>query len=167
MLYIFLLLAKGHSDFEQIDTIAKLIVLVIEIILIGVMVWFLKSKQKFELYVTENEFHSEHPVFEEWCFTVNPKDIKQIKHHLNIGSGTSSINMIMNNGDVHYICDNYAYSRKKLYEALKKANPSIEFPENISVFKYKRSKEMDDYVTRQFPIMTRFFKWLLRIKPEK
>ena len=166
LLYVFSLIAKDQSNYEEMYAVAEKIFISIGAVLFSVMIWFLRSKKKFELYVTEDEFHSEHPFFKGWCFTVNPKDIKKIEHILNLGSRTININMTMNNGEWYQICLNYAYSRKNLYEALKKANPLIEFPENISGFKVSKEarKEMDKYVSKQFPIMTKFFKWLLRKK---
>lgn len=167
LLYIFSLIAKDQSNYEEMYAIAEKIFIAIGVVLFSVMIWFLRSKKKFELYVTEDEFHSEHPIFKGWCYTVNPRDIKKIEHNNSVsgGSGNLSINMTMNNGESYQICMNYAYSRKNLYQALKKANPLIELPENISRFKSKPSKEMDEYVSKQFPIMTKFFKWLLRKKP--
>ena len=115
--------------------IAEKIMLVIGVLLFGVMFWFLRSKKRFEIYVTENEFYSSHPIFKEWCYTVNPKDIKKIEHNNSPSHGITSIDVTMSNGDRFQICKNYGYSRKKLYEALKKANPLIEFPANINRFR--------------------------------
>ena len=162
LLYVFSIIAKDQSNFEKIYVIAEQIMFAIGIVLAGVMLWFLMSKQKFELYVTEDEFYSMHPIFKEWCFTVNPKDIKSIKHRYSVSSEMTSIDMIMNNGDKFQICKNYGYSRKHLYEALKKANPLIELPENANIFKSELSPEMDELITRRFPVMTKFFKWLFR-----
>ena len=166
LFYIFSLIVKDKSDFEEIYAIAEKIFIAVGVVLFSVMLWFLRSKEKFELYVTEDEFHSEHPIFKEWCYTVNPKDIKKIAHNMSVGSGMTSIDVTMNNGDRHQICQNYSYSRKNLYEALKIANPLIELPENINRFKSEPGKELDVYVSNRFPIMTKFFKWILRKKSD-
>jgi len=167
LLYIFEQIAKDQGNFEEIYAIAVKIISAIGIVLVGVMIWFLRSKEKFEIYVTEDKFHSYHPLFREWCFTVNPKDINKIKHSYSLGSEMTSIDMIMNNGDRFQICKNHGYSRKGLYEALRRANPEIELPENINRFKSEPSKEMDEHVSHRFSIMTKVFKWILKIKPNK
>ena len=167
LLYVFEQIAKDHNNFEELYANAVRIFIAIGIVLVGTMVWFLRSKAKFELYVTEDEFFSNHPLFKEWCFSVSPKDVKEIKHSYSLGSEMTSIDMIMENGESHQICKNYDYSRKSLYDALKLANPEITLPDNFNRFKSEPSKETDEYVSRRFPITTKIFKWLLRIKPNK
>lgn len=167
LLYIFEQIIKDHSNFEELYANAVKIIFAIGIVLAGAIVWFLKSKAKFELFVTEDEFYSNHPLFKEWCFSVDPKDIKEIKHSYSLGSDMTSIDMIMNNGERFQICKNYGYSRKDLYDALKTANPDILLPDNFNRFKSEPCKETDEYVSRRLPIMTKIFKWLLRIQPNK
>jgi len=166
LLYMFSLITKDQKNYEELYAYAELILLAIGVVLFGLLLWFLRSGKKFELYVTEDEFHSAHPLFKEWCFTVNPRDIKKIEHIANFYTGTvyTTIYMTMNNGELYQICKNYNYSRKNLYDSLKKANPLIEFPENIGSFKQVNSKEKVAYVEKQFPIMTKLFKWILRKK---
>lgn len=136
------------------------------VILSSLMLWFLTSSKKFELYVTEDEFYSMHPTFKEWCFSVKPKDIKSIAHQYSTAGKMIKIDMKMNNGDRRQICKSYGYSRKNLYAALQQANPLIELPDNVNVFTSEPSPQIDAYITRRFPVMTRFFKWLFRTKPD-
>lgn len=128
---------KDEPNFEQTYAIAEKIVIAITVALTCILIWFLKSKEKFEIYVTENEFYSYHPVFKEWCFSVNPKDIKTIEHNLRIGSEfMTNINVQLNSGQKLQICQNYSFSRKDLYSALQKVNPNISFPDNANIFKH-------------------------------
>lgn len=137
LLYAFQFVAKDEANFEQMFAIAELAVLAVAVVLAAVFVWLLTSKEKFEIYVTENEFYSAHPTFKEWCFSVNPKDIKSIDHKLNIDStAMTNINVHLNNGRKLQICQNYSFSRKDLYAALISANPKIKLPDNANVFKH-------------------------------
>ncbi|GAA5136040.1 hypothetical protein [Thalassotalea piscium] len=133
-LYILSITAKEHNDFEALFAIAEKSALGIGILLTAAMVWFLRSKDKFEIYVTHQEFYSMHPIFKEWCFSVNPKEIKCIKNHYGSGSKMTRIDLVMHNGDTFQICPNYDFSRKKLYQALQTANPLIELPANANLF---------------------------------
>lgn len=164
-LYFFRYAMEGEPNFEEVVATANNIVIVISVVLICLLIWFLKSKEKFEMYVTENEFYSYHPVFSEWCFSVNPKDIKAVEHHLSIGSGLmTNINVHLNSGQKIQVCQNYSFSRDDLYFALKKANPNIDMPDNANIFKHKPNKETDAYFSTRFPITTKIIKSLLTVK---
>ena len=145
LLYIFEYIAKDTSNFKEMYLLAEKIALSISVILIVIFIWFLRSKEKFEIYVTESEFYSYHPLFKEWCFSVSPKDIKSIKNNSGYTSGHifTNIHMYLHSGVIYQICQNYSFSRKKLYGALKSVNPNIELPENFYVFKNQSSKDMD------------------------
>ena len=167
LLYAFEYVAKEESNFEEMYTIAKYIAFGIAAILTIVLLCFLKSKNKFELYVTNNEFYCHHPTFNEWCFNINPNNINAIEHNASRSSDTTmtSIDIILKDGTSQQLCKNYAYSRKNLYAALHKANPDIAFPDNIYLFKQEKSKEMDEYVSKRFPLLTKIIKTVLRRTP--
>lgn len=142
---------------------AEMVVMAISVILICLLIWFLKSKQKFEIYVTDDEFYSYHPLFKEWCFSVNPKDIKAIEHDLRIGSDLmTNINVHLNSGQKLQVCQNYAFSRHDLYCALQQANPAIKLPDNANVFKQRPNKKTDAYVSYRFPITAKIIKFFLK-----
>lgn len=168
ILYLFHHLVKDEPNYEELYAAAEIIACSIAMILTGILIWFLKSKEKFELYVTENEFYSYHPVFKEWCFSVNPNDIAAIEHHLGIGSGSmTNINARLKNGRELQICQNYPFSRKELYSALQKINPDIHLPDHANLFTHKPGKEADEYVSTRFPVTTRIIKAVLSMMPGK
>lgn len=135
LLYILTVVAKDQAGFESFYATAKVGAIVIGVVLFSVMLWFFMSNDKFEIYVTRDEFHSLHPNFEAWCFTVNPKDIKSIRNHYGSGSKMTRIDMLMKDGTKYEICPNYNYSKAKLFKALKQVNSSIEVPDNAHIFK--------------------------------
>lgn len=169
LLYIFYEIGKDKPNFEEIYAIVEKMTFAIAFVLIGILIWFLKSKEKFEIYVTKNEFYSYHPIFGEWCFSVHPKDIVAIEHHLHVGAGRrmTNINVHLSNGKKLQICPNYSFSRKSLYSALLRINPNIHLPDNPNVFDHKPTKETDKYVSSRFPLTTKIIKSILRIIPNK
>jgi hypothetical protein len=141
ILYIFQSLSKDQPDFQQIYGVVEKGAIAVALVLAIILVMLLKRKDKFEIYVTETEFYSHHPFSEEWCFSVSPQDIQAIEHKLNIGSGyMTNINVHLKSGERPQICQNYPFSRKALYAALKKVNPAITFPSNANTFNHKRKK---------------------------
>ncbi|MFQ3230053.1 hypothetical protein [Reinekea sp.] len=135
LLYVLTVVAKDQAGFYEVYATVKFGAFAIGLVLFTVMLWFLLSKDKFEIYVTRDEFHSLHPSMEEWCFTVSPQDIESINNHYSSGSQMTRIDMLMKDGNRYQICPNYNYSKTKLFSALKQANPSIEIPENAHTFK--------------------------------
>lgn len=138
LLYLFRHFLHEAPNFEQIYTVVQIGAFVVAAVLLAILLWLLKKKDRFEIYVTDNEFYSHHPVFDEWCFSVNPKDIVAIEHNLDVSqSAMTNINVCLKTGDRVQITQNYNFSRTDLYEALKKANPDIELPENANLFNHK------------------------------
>ncbi|WP_298448581.1 hypothetical protein [uncultured Marinobacter sp.] len=142
ILYLFQHFFKDQLDFEKIYDVVKKGAIAVAVVLAVILAWLLKRRDKFEIYVTEKEFYSHHPIFEEWCFRISPLDIVAIEHKLNIGSGyMTNINVQMKNGEVHQLCMNYPYSRKNLYGALKQVNPKIQLPSNANTFNHQRKRK--------------------------
>lgn len=168
LLYVLHEVANNEPNFAQVYAVAKIITVVGVVVLAGMWIWLLKSKEKFELYVTENEFYSHHPVFKEWCFSVNPKEIVAVQHHLGIGAGAmTNINVHLKDGQKLQICQNYSFSREDLYSALKKANPMIQLPENPNLFKHESSEAMEEYAAKRFPVTSKIVKSVLKTTPNK
>ena len=166
LLFAFHYFFKDKPNFPQIYDIAVKAGVAVMVVLTGIFLWFLTSKEKFEIYVTGNEFYSHHPMFKEWCFSVDPMDIVEIEHHLRIDSSAmTNINVYLKDGKKVQICQNYPFSRKKLYSALEQANPQIQFPDNPNVFKHRKSEAMDEYVSNRFPVTTKVIKSALNVVP--
>ena len=166
LLFAFHYFFKDKANFSEIYDIAVKAGVAAMVVLSGIFLWFLKSKEKFEIYVTGNEFYSHHPMFKEWCFSVDPKDIVEIEHHLRVDSSAmTNINVYLKDGTKVQICQNYPFSRKKLYAALEKVNPEIQFPDDPNVFTHRKSEAMDEYVSNRFPITTKVVKSALKVMP--
>lgn len=140
LFYLFTFVGKDKANFDEIYAIVGKLALAVGLMLLAIMLWFLRSKELFELYVTQDEFYSHHPLFKVWSFSVNPKDISRISHNYYSGSRTTKVDMLMNDGTHLQLCNNYGYSKKALYEALRIANPAIALPDNTSVFKSRWRK---------------------------
>jgi hypothetical protein len=121
---------------------------------------FARSDRKFEIRLTQNEFSITHPLFKEWTFSVDPQNIKSIEHHMDTG-GYTSISMTLRDGACYQICKNYRYSRKGLYDALKKVNPGIALPDNPYLFKAETSDEYKQMVAARFPLISAVIKLFL------
>ena len=168
LLYMFQKAGKDQPNFEDVYAVAEKAAIALAVVLTGILIWFLKSKERFELYVTENEFYSYHPVFKEWCFNVNPKEIASIEHNLNVGAGRmTNINVHLKDGRKCQISQNYAFSRKDLYAALQKINPDIDLPDNANTFRHEPTKETDEYLSNRFPVTTKIIKTVLNIFPNR
>ena len=166
LLFAFHYFFKDKANFPEIYDIAVKAGVAVMAVLAGIFLWFLKSKEKFEIYVTNNEFYSHHPLFKEWCFNVDPKDIVEIEHHLRVDSSAmTNINVHLKDGTQVQICQNYPFSRKELYSALEQANPQIHFPDNPNVFKHRKTEAMDEYVADRFPVTTKTVKAVLNVMP--
>ncbi len=168
LLYIFHYVFKDEPNFEPIYAVIEKFIFIIMIFLSGMFIWFLKSKEQFEIYVTNNEFYSYHPVFKEWCFSVNPKDILEIEHQLSVGAGSMTyINVHLSDGQKRQICQNYSFSRQDLYSALQRVNQNIKLPDDANVFKHKLSRAEDEYISSRFPITTKIIKFVFKMRPNK
>ncbi len=168
ILFVFQKVGGDQPNFDAIFEVVLIIAVLVSLTLTGLLIWFLKRKDKFEIYVKENEFYSHHPSFAEWCFSISPKDIVKIEHRIHIGvDRMTNINVHLLNGNVVQICQNHPFSRKDLYSALKKANPEIELPDNANGFKHEPSKETDEFAVNSFPITTKIIKLFLRIASRK
>lgn len=128
-----------NSNFIQIATYA---IIGVEIVIVGCLTWLLRNPASFEIRLTENEFSISHPISKWWSFTVKPSDVMSIENVMDIHSVYDRIFINMINGERHALCCNYFYSRKKLYAALAKVNPSIIFPKNPYLFTSRSNKKI-------------------------
>ena len=129
--WLFLILTRENEQvYQQLLTILKPLLIVIELIFISVIIWFLTHPARFFIRVTESEFSVSHPLFKEWTFSVEPQAIAEIAVTSNRQSRSVTTSVKMKDGSSYTVCPNYAYSRKKLYDALRQANPAIKAPKN-------------------------------------
>jgi hypothetical protein len=139
ILWLILLLAReNQADYEQFLVYLKYIFVIAELVLLSLVVWFLTHPSKFYIKLTKSEFSSFHPIFKAWTFSVSPKEIVEIEQSSDREAESTTISIKLVNGSSYSLSPNYAYSRKKLYQALRLLNPNIKTPKNTWLFSYKR-----------------------------
>ena len=139
ILWLFLqLVRENQAVYEQFLVYAKYIIAIAELVLLSLVVWFLTHPAKFYIKLTNSEFSSFHPVFKEWTFSVSPQEIVEIEQNTDREAQSSIILVKLTNGSSYSLSPNYAYSRKKLYQALRLVNPNIKTQKNTWLFSYKR-----------------------------
>ena len=142
VLWIFLqLIPESEPAYFDFLVYVKYIVVVVELVLLCIAVWFLTHPAKFCIKLTNSEFSSVHSNFRESTFSVNPKEIIEIEHSTDIGANSSLISVKMNNGSSFLLSPNYPYKRSELYNALRSVNPNIKIPKNTRLFPYKTQGE--------------------------
>ncbi len=138
VLWLFLqLIPESEPVYKDFLRSVNYIILVVEFVLLSVAVWLLTHPAKFYIKLTKSEFSSVHPTFKEWTFSVNPQEIIEIEHSTDREALSSYISVKMNNGSLFLLSPNFAYNRKKLYEALRVVNPNIKTPKHTWLFSYK------------------------------
>lgn len=135
VLWLFLqLIPETEITYKEFLVCVKYIFIVVEIALASVAVWLLTHPAKFYIKLTNSEFSSLHPNSKEWTFSVNPQEIIAIEHSTDNNASSSFISVKMHNGSFFLLSPNFAYNRKKLYEALRLVNPNIKTPKHIWLF---------------------------------
>ncbi len=132
-LYLFETYAVKLPEFSGLSVLMTNVAITIELILFGYILWRLTKSSGFVVSVTKDRFKIEHPTSNGFCIDVSPSDISKITHAVNHNSeGTMAFKRVwLKSGESFEICRNYNYSLKKMYAALKKANPLIELPEKF------------------------------------
>lgn len=143
MWLILKLIPESEPGYGKFLEYAKYIVAAGELVLLSVTVWFLTHPAKFYLRLTNSEFRSFHPNFKEWTFSVNPQEILEIQHGTDRDARSSYMFVKMNNGASFLLSPNFAYNRKKLYEALRRVNPKIKTPKHTWLFSGNRARRLD------------------------
>lgn len=133
--WMILLLVKDHQDnYEQFFIVVMAIVILTEVILLSMVIWFLRRPASFFIRLTDNQFTSFHPQFKEWCFSINPSDLTEIEHSTDWDAQSNLIIIKMRNGDSHLLCPHFAYDKKKLYQALVSLHSHIIVPKKTGFF---------------------------------
>ena len=139
IMWLFLqLIPESEPVYVDFLMCVKYIVAVGEITLFSFLAWFITHPAKFYIKLTNSEFCSFHPNFKEWCFSVNPQEILEIAHSTDSEGMSNRISIKMNDGASFLLSPNFAYNRKKLYEALRLVNPKIKTPDYTWLFTVKR-----------------------------
>lgn len=139
VLWLFLkLLPESDPAYKDFLVYVKYIIVVVEFVLLAVIVWYLRHPAKFYIKLTDSEFSSFHPTFNEWTFSLNPHEIVEVDHSTDRDAKSSFISVKTNNGSTFLLCPNYAYNRKELYKALRLVNPRIKIPKYSWLFSAKR-----------------------------
>ena len=139
VMWLFLqLIPKNESSYDQFFLCTIYIIAIVEIGLLAIAAWFLTHPATFYIKLTSSEFSSFHPNFKEWTFSVNPQEVLEIEHSTDMDAISSYISVKMKNGTSFLLSPNFAYSRKKLYDALHVVNPNIKTPKHTWWFSRKR-----------------------------
>lgn len=139
IVWLFLqLIPESDPAHEKFLEYVIYIIVVVELVLFPVAVWFLAHPAKFYIKLTNSEFCSFHPTFKEWTFSVSPQEILEIEHSTDMEAISTYISVKMSNGSSFLLSPNFAYSRKKLYQALRLVNPNIKTPKHTWLFSGKR-----------------------------
>lgn len=129
VMWLFLqLIPETAAVYADVLMYTQYILLTGEVLLLAVLVWFITHPATFYIRLTDSEFSSFHPNFKSWSFSVDPHDIVAIEQSTDQGAHASYISVKMADGRCFLLSPNFAYNRKKLYEALRLANPHIKTP---------------------------------------
>lgn len=138
VLWLFLqLIPESEPVYKSFLAYVSYIIVAGEFVLLSVVVWLLAHPATFYIKLTKSEFSSFHPIFKKWTFSVNPFEVAEIEHSTDREAKSSFISVKMNDGTLFLLCPNFAYNRKKLYDALQLVNPKIKIPRNTWLFSYK------------------------------
>ncbi|QID18646.1 hypothetical protein G3580_14050 [Nitrogeniibacter mangrovi] len=132
-LWLLATLGAGRQGLDAFMAVAVPAVWGVEILLGLAVVWLLTHPDRFEMTVTPERFAVHHPLFSEWTFSIDPAQIVRIEHRLDLNQFTR-IRIHTRDGRTLSLCKNYPYSRQRLYDALRSANPRITFPSRIGHF---------------------------------
>ena len=138
VLWLFLqLIPESEPAYEDFLAYIKYIIAAAELVLSSVIAWLLTHPEKFYIKLTNSEFSSFHPNFKKWTFSVNPQEIIEIEHSTDREAQSNFISVKISNGSSFLLSPNFAYNRKKLYEALRLVNPKIKMPKHNWLFSRK------------------------------
>lgn len=138
-MWLFLLLIpEGKPVREQFLEYTTYIVVLAEIVLMSVVIWFITHPATFYIKLTDSEFCSFHPNFKAWTFSVNPHEIVEIEHGTDRDASSSYISVKTKDGASYLLSPNYPYNRNELYRALRFVNPNIKLPLSTWLFASKR-----------------------------
>lgn len=134
--YYLFYLGGHHPQHEDVLQLILYALVAIELVLGAWLIWLLTHPATFEIRLSPDEFTIIHPTFSRWSFSVHPQDILRIEQDITGVDFRQEIRrLVLRDGQTFQICPNYRYSRKKLYAALKQANPAIELPRNPHHFR--------------------------------
>ena len=133
-LLLFQHFGDDSAEFNDFYNQAVYFIIGLEILLAAYIIWLLKNPDAFEITLSAEEFSVYHPLSKQWTFKVKPQQIAEVKHCYGIDSG-ATIQVILKDGSKYYLCQNYNYSRQKLYQYLGQINPDITLPDNPYYFK--------------------------------
>lgn len=108
---------------------------VVELCLLLLAIYFWIRNGTFRISVDANRFAIDDPLSKTYSFSVPVSEIEEIRQTHQQQSNVNTIMMYLKSGEKIQLTQNYSYSRKSLYAALKKANPSIGLPEHRFRFK--------------------------------
>jgi hypothetical protein len=140
VMWLWLLLLPATDDlYQQFFDYALYIVVVGELGLITVALWFITHPATFYIKLTQTEFCSAHPTMKDWSFSVNPQDITEIAHSTDRDASASYISVWMKDGSSFLLSPNFSYNRQQLYAALRLVNPNLKLPKQHRVFSDQKS----------------------------
>nr|WP_136252739.1 hypothetical protein [Ningiella ruwaisensis] len=105
------------------------VLIIIEALLLGLALYFYIRNQEVQIWVSPSEFHYSDPVWGDFGFTVSVNDIVALRQIRSATNNSDKHLLQLKSGETKQIMyQNYSVDRQKLFDALKKANPSIVVP---------------------------------------
>ncbi|MBE9609729.1 hypothetical protein [Chitinilyticum piscinae] len=137
VLGLLLLLVDDPAAYRKFVTVLQPLLIACELVMLGVLLWLLARPAAFTISLGRTLFSSHHPQFKAWCFAVHPQDIAEISYG-NRRKGQSAIRIVLKDGQQLALCPNFAFSHRKLFAALQRANPAIRVPDPFWPFARRR-----------------------------
>ncbi|MFC4701747.1 hypothetical protein ACFO4O_16465 [Glaciecola siphonariae] len=123
----YILTGPTHEDSRDIVLAA---VLLAELIILGIALYFFIRNKEVQIWVSPSEFHYSDPVFGDYGFTASVNDITALRQIRSATNQYAEHIVEFKTGESKRIMyQNYSIDRQKLFDALQKANPSIIVPD--------------------------------------
>ncbi len=106
-------------------------------ILVCVAAYLYAKNDKFFIRLSVNSLTVHDPLFGDYSWNVNLKDIVAITHTHGKQTQMSVIRVRLKGGGFHQLTTNYTYDRKRLYQQISQYAPHIEMPDHAYWFTQK------------------------------
>lgn len=138
-------LPEGDTAVQELLAVADIAIVVVVLCLLAGFFYLYKKNEAVEVIVTPSTFFYHDPYFSSLTIEVAVKDILSITQTTDVQQDFHTTRIHMKDGKSHQLMlINHRLDRAALYEALKKANPTIELPEHPNRFK----KRVPDWVKK-------------------
>ena len=130
----------GSQAYAELISVGFYAIIGVECVLFILGIYFWRNNKAFSITLTTNQLSVFDPLFGEFSWQVNVKDIATIQHSYDAYNDHPTIYVITKDGNRNQLTLNYSYSRKDLYEGLSRLNSSIKLPESPNRFSKKENQ---------------------------